>query len=689
MSSPILFRFVALFISLLTLASAQSVWTVSRTQVADVAGAYSIAFGNGRFVLTTSGNGPSFPSVLWSTDGESWNLVRQSNVILPQQATVRFIDGYFYLAGSSVIVRSSDGVVWEDVFVSSPLSSHRGMASDGRGLLIGSANSNDKALLFTADRLSWRLTAPLPESQLGRVSIGDLAYVAGRYFVTYFVMLADSSLRTFAAATSDGTRWDTVPELASAFYLTNGNGRLVAYSGGAVLISTDGRTFSRVSYSGSIGSGRMGFAGGRFFFLGSLQSSLNGETWSSLASAPVLNGQMLDIAYGNGRYVAVGYDLVPGVPGASPVEQLVRLSASAPPLISAPPLDVTVVEGSALSLSVSLANADSGTMFQWRRDGVPIPAATTANYAVARATRADAGRYTVEARNALGSVQSDPATVTVVPFADAGRIINLSVLTSLDEPDAILTAGFVVGGHGTAGLKPLLVRAGGPSLIRFGVERPNADPKLELFNATGKLAENDQWSGADTLVATGGAVGAFPFLSADSKDAALIAAVAPGDTTARISSANTTGAVIAEVYDATPASQLTPQSPRLVNVSVRKRLAPGTQISAGFVIGGRTPKRVLIRAVGPSLAPFGVTDAMADPRLEVFRVNAVAPLASNQDWGGGTALASAMSAVGAFALSGTSKDAALLLVLEPGNYVAQAAADSGGGTVLVEVYDVP
>jgi hypothetical protein len=53
-------------------------------------------------------------------------------------------------------------------------------------------------------------------------------------------------------------------------------------------------------------------------------------------------------------------------------------------------------------------------------------------------------------------------------------------------------------------------------------------------------------------------------------------------------------------------------------------------------------------------------------------------------------LTSAFTRVGAFALEASSKDAALVVTLPPGNYTAQVTgADNTTGIALVEVYEVP
>jgi hypothetical protein len=150
-----------------------------------------------------------------------------------------------------------------------------------------------------------------------------------------------------------------------------------------------------------------------------------------------------------------------------------------------------------------------------------------------------------------------------------------------------------------------------------------------------------------------------------------------------------TGRVIAEFYDATPITTFRATTPRLINVSVRKQIDAGGSLTAGFVIGGSTAKTVLVRAIGPGLAVFGVPGLMADPRLELFNSSSVR-IAANDNWGGDPQLTAAGARVGAFALADArGADAMLLLTLVPGNYSAEVRGANGGGTALVEVYEVP
>ncbi|MDP3069356.1 MAG: hypothetical protein Q8N18_03665 [Opitutaceae bacterium] len=273
------------------------------------------------------------------------------------------------------------------------------------------------------------------------------------------------------------------------------------------------------------------------------------------------------------------------------------------------------------------------------------------------------------------------------------RLVNLSILSDIATSGDNFTLGYVVGGAGTTGSKPVVIRAAGPSLAALSVASPLTDPKLELYAGTTKTGENDNWGGTADLTTAMANVGAFPLSGPTSRDAAAMATITTRDNSVRISAVGTlTGAVMAEVYDATPNNSFTGLTPRLINLSVLKQIGSG--FTVGFVVGGRTTRTVLIRAVGPTLgaAPFHVGGVMADPRLTLFA--AATKIDENDNWSATPALiaplTAAMTQVGAFVLPGASRDAALLTTLQPGNYSVQVALSTGApGLVLVEVYEVP
>ena len=132
----------------------------------------------------------------------------------------------------------------------------------------------------------------------------------------------------------------------------------------------------------------------------------------------------------------------------------------------------------------------------------------------------------------------------------------------------------------------------------------------------------------------------------------------------------------------------------IVNISVRVSATAGQLITPGFTIAGTGKKRLLIRAVGPELAKFGLpaADVMADPKLTVFEGATAIPGLTNDDWS--SSLASTFAAVGAFPLSTPgSKDAALVVELDASatgrGYTVQVTGNNNSaGVVLLEVYDL-
>jgi hypothetical protein len=111
----------------------------------------------------------------------------------------------------------------------------------------------------------------------------------------------------------------------------------------------------------------------------------------------------------------------------------------------------------------------------------------------------------------------------------------------------------------------------------------------------------------------------------------------------------------------------------------------------GFVVAGNGAKRLLIRAAGPALSPFGVTGVLEDPQLAVFGASAL--LLNNDNWSADetnrVSVRTAEAVVGAFVLGAGSKDAALVVSLEPGAYTIQVSGvGNTTGTAIVEVYDL-
>jgi CubicO group peptidase (beta-lactamase class C family) len=270
--------------------------------------------------------------------------------------------------------------------------------------------------------------------------------------------------------------------------------------------------------------------------------------------------------------------------------------------------------------------------------------------------------------------------------AQETRLANLAIRAEA-AAEAPLIVGFNVGGGAE---KTVLIRAVGPTLEQFGVSAPLADPRLELFAAGGRrIGANDDHAATDAPVFS--AVGAFA-LAAGSKDAAIVARLGSGSYTAHVTGpVGARGTALVEVYEVGAAG--TP----LTNLSARARVGSGEAILIpGLVLSpGATSRRLLVRAVGPGLEPFGVTGLLADPKLDLFQGGA--RIAGNDNWGAPSGpsaataegLRVAFQQSGAFALPTGSLDAALITRLPPGGYTLQVSGVAGRtGEALVEVYDL-
>ena len=375
--------------------------------------------------------------------------------------------------------------------------------------------------------------------------------------------------------------------------------------------------------------------------------------------------------------------LQPAGGGISTVRgEILTLTSTGGPLPGAPVITTQPAARSALegaSTTFTVAATGTGITYQWRKDNVAIPGATAVTYTIPAVTAASAGSYTVAVTNSADTVISAAAALTVVPLSQIGRLTNLAVRTTL-AANQVLTVGFTMAGGGA---KDVLVRAAGPGLGALGVPGTMADPKLALFNGSTQVAANDNWAGNATVASAIAAVGAFPFASTTSLDAALVASV-DGGRTVQVSGP-AAGNLIVEAYDAGSGA-----SPRFTNLSALNQVGTGADVLiAGFTISGSTNRNVLIRAVGPSLAaaPFNLGGTLADPKLELYN-SAQTKIDQNDTWS--STLATTFSSVGAFPLVAGSKDAAVIVNLPPGGYTVQVSgADGGTGLSIIELYELP
>ena len=139
------------------------------------------------------------------------------------------------------------------------------------------------------------------------------------------------------------------------------------------------------------------------------------------------------------------------------------------------------------------------------------------------------------------------------PTATSARFVNLSSRARVDTGENVIVVGFVVAGEGDL---TLLLRGAGRSLDQFGVAGTLADPVIELFSGSQRIAANDNWrsAGAGAMAAVAdasAAVGAFALTN--DNDAALVVTLPAGAYTLVVSgAAGQTGVALAEIHEVVP-----------------------------------------------------------------------------------------------------------------------------------------
>ena len=318
--------------------------------------------------------------------------------------------------------------------------------------------------------------------------------------------------------------------------------------------------------------------------------------------------------------------------------------------------------------------------------------AATATIDTAGKLAATLGTQTVAATVANGLLTGTAGTAAISGATDTlagGQRFREISTRSIVPVGGSANVGFVLTGDTPV---DVLIRAVGPTLSAFGIASPLATPKLELYSGGTLIGTNTKWSTALNAadIATGAAIaGAFP-LAATGADSAIRVRLNPGAYTAAMTSATAggSGVGLVEIYDITTGAA----GQRLVNLSTLALAGSGDNtLIAGVVVAGNAPKRMLVRAVGPSLAQAGVTGFLAQPVLSLYSGSRLvaqnAGLATSPD---AVAITRAAIEVGAFALTAGANDAALLVSLAPGLYSAQVtSADGATGTALIEFYELP
>jgi hypothetical protein len=291
-----------------------------------------------------------------------------------------------------------------------------------------------------------------------------------------------------------------------------------------------------------------------------------------------------------------------------------------------------------------------------------------------------------------GDASTRAVTATTTTTLTTSILGNISTRALVLQDPSEMIAGFIIRGTQP---KTVMVRAIGPELTPYGITNALADPTLELHDGTGtKIASNDNWQttvpGGIITVNQVSAIQNSQLAPSKASESAIIATLQPGSYTAIVHGKNnTTGVALVEVYDLSPGT-----TSILSNISTRALvLRDPSEMIAGFIIRGTQPKTVIVRAIGPELTPYGITNALADPTLELHD-GAGIKIASNDNWQttipGGAITGDQISAIQNSQLAPRqASESAIIATLQPGSYTAIVhGRNNTAGVALVELYDL-
>jgi hypothetical protein len=214
-----------------------------------------------------------------------------------------------------------------------------------------------------------------------------------------------------------------------------------------------------------------------------------------------------------------------------------------------------------------------------------------------------------------------------------------------------------------------------------------ADPTLEIYDSNGKLlAENDNWHDDPNSARRIQALGLAPTDDLESAIIWFLPEAKPYTAVVRGKN-NSSGIGVVEAYDVT--SQDLPSlggTDEPANVSTRALVEGGDNLLiGGFIVGqSNDMTRIVARAIGPSLADFGIANPLSDPILEL-RDSQGALVASNDDWR--ISQENDLTTVGLGPRD--DRESAVFVRVTAGAYTAVVRGKSDStGVALVEVYNL-
>ncbi len=358
-----------------------------------------------------------------------------------------------------------------------------------------------------------------------------------------------------------------------------------------------------------------------------------------------------------------------GAASTNPAQQVIT--------VSAPPSPTPAATATATASPSATATATASPTPTATATASPTPTATATASPTPTATGSPSATATATASPTATATATPTATATATPSTTPANVqlVNIAGRTFTQTGDKVGIAGFIISGSGT---KRIMARAIGPSL---SVNGKLQDPYLEIHDSAGNPPlTNDNWR--STQEAEIQQTGLAP---TDDHESAIVKRLPAGNYTAIIRGAdNSPGIGVVELYDLS-----TSDPGELGNLSVRADVQTDDKVLFdGMILQGGAPKRVLFRAIGPSIKINGtpVPGTLQDPTLSFYSGNGTL-IATNDNW---------HDAPNASDIQGTGlaplddRESAILVTLMPGNYTTIVRGVNGTtGIALAEAYKLP
>ena len=590
-------------------------------------------------------------TILVSPDGINWSLRPPLTPVVTQHLTsiTGRLGAYVAVGQTGTILTSPDSVTWTRVTLPGVTQNFYNVSLlTGQFIAVGDAGR----IYSSADGIEWtNRTTPTVTNNLRSVTHNG----------SQFIITTDGErivvTPNFAVFTSVNLPFNlNTARLAS----TSANGLTVAVGqGGEIATTPDGLAWTQRGGNGTmVQLNGVTFLNTQWFAVGNstgILTSPDAVTWTRLP-IPAANG-LNAIGYGAGRYVAIGD------------QGYITTSLDAATWVGN-----TTASGTTQSLrGIAHANGrwvivGNGGVIRTSTNGTTwttIASGITTNF---QAIATFGSTFIAIGASGVIRTSTDGTTWNVVPPPPP-----LSG-TALDSLQGICVDGGTAYIVGTA--RTILASTDGQTWAR------RVPPALTNNNYRGVTAAN----GGLFIVADQGVA----LFSPDSVTWNALPLLAYRETLFAVASNGLSTVIVASGGTILQAGNPTVLPSRLVNVATRGLVQPGGNLTPGFVLRGTGSKRVVVRAVGPTLSAFGLS-GLSDLKLDVVNQQTQATAASNDDWGGSSPLSTAFASLGAFPLTASSKDAAVqtTLPVNQGGYSVKVAASGTGttGVALAEVYD--